>query len=128
MNFAMQADRRSVFGYSLGRAMGPHPVAARPDFMRIYGCVVALPGYYHESIDIWNVSNPNAPFVECSGDTLTIRPFNKNDLPSLTQDKLVNHLIAHGIPPSWVDHAYMFGLHHLNHQSHLQAGPFHELY
>jgi hypothetical protein len=128
MNFAMQADRRSVFGYSLGRALGPRSTSARPDFMRAYGCVVALPGYYREAIDIWNVTHPNRPFVEHSGDTLTIQPFDGKEVSGLTQSSLVDHLILHGIPCSWIDHAYTFGLHHLNHQSHIQIGPFHDLY
>jgi hypothetical protein len=128
MNVALQADRRSTHGYSLGRVLGPRQVAARSDFMREFGCVVALPGYYREAIDIWNLSYPNKPFVELTGHSLTVRPFDSGEVSGLTRDKIVDHLIAHGIPPSWIDHAYTFGLHHLNHYSHLKPGPFHEMY
>jgi hypothetical protein len=30
---------------------------------------------------------------------------------------IMDHAICNGIPPSWVDHAYTFGLHYLNHYS-----------
>ena len=96
--------------------------------MQVYGCVVALPGYYHEAIDTWNLSNPNTPFVECSGDSLTIHPYDDKLVPDITMDMVTQHLICHGIPPQWIDHVYTFGLHHLNHHSHLWAGPFHKLY
>jgi hypothetical protein len=33
-----------------------------------------------------------------------------------------------GYPHNWIDHAYMFGLHYLNHQSYLWVGPFQDLY
>ncbi|KAF8222561.1 hypothetical protein L208DRAFT_1322059, partial [Tricholoma matsutake] len=128
MNVALQADHRSMFGYSLGCALGPHSVSSWSNFMRLYGCMVSLPGYYCEVIGIWNVSHPNAPFVECSGDTLTIQPYNEKLVPGLTTDKVAHHLIHHGIPPQWINHAYTFGLHYLNHQSYLWASPFHDLY
>jgi hypothetical protein len=119
MNYAMQADHRSVFRYLLGQVLGLCSMAAHPDFVRVYACIVALPGYYCEAIDIWNVSYPNKPFVECSGDTVTIQPFDEKKATDLIPDGLIDHLITHGIPPSWIDHAYLFGLHYLNHQSHL---------
>ncbi|KAF8239235.1 hypothetical protein L208DRAFT_1238794, partial [Tricholoma matsutake] len=37
-------------------------------------------------------------------------------------------LIHHGVPTQWIDHMHTFGLHHLNHQSHLRAGLFQDLY
>ncbi|KAF8224438.1 hypothetical protein L208DRAFT_1311536, partial [Tricholoma matsutake] len=128
MIFAMQVDHHSMFGYSLGHALGPCPLAACSDFTRVYGCMVALPSYCHDAIDTWNVSYPNKPFVKCLGDALTIWPFNDKMVPDLTPDGLIDHLISHGIPSSWIDHAYTYDLHHLNHHSHLQPGPFQELY
>jgi hypothetical protein len=128
MNFALQVDRRSVHGYSVGRVLGPRRVANRSDFMREFGCLVALPGFYREAIDIWNLSCPDRPFVELTGTTLTVHPYDDNSMANLTRDGLVDHLITHGIPPSWIDHAYTFGLHHLNHYSHTKVGPFHDLY
>ena len=99
MNVALQVDHCSVLGYSLGHALGPHPLATCLDFVRVYVCVVALPGYYHEAIKIWSVSYPDKPFVECLGDILTIRPFNNKKVSDLTPDGLIDHLISHGIPP-----------------------------
>jgi hypothetical protein len=90
--------------------------------------MVALPGYHHEVINIWDVSNPNTPFVECSGDTLTVKPYNEKLVPGLNLEKVKHHLIQHGIPPQWINHTYMFSLHYLNHQSYLQVGPFQDLY
>ena len=75
MNIALQANCQSIFGYSLGWALCPHSVSTRPEIMQVYRCVVALPGYYCEAIEVWNASNPNNPFVECSGDTFTIQPY-----------------------------------------------------
>lgn len=68
------------------------------------------------------------PFIETQGDTLTICPYDDNKASNLSHDELIDHLITHGIPPSWIDHAYIFGLHYLNHQSHIKIGPFHELH
>jgi hypothetical protein len=116
-----------MFGYLLGCTLGPHSMLAHPDFMRAYGCVVALLGYYREAINIWNVMHPNRPFAEHSGDILTIQPFNGKEVSGLTQSSLIDHVIVRGIPCSWIDHTYTFGLHHLNHQSHIQIGPFHDL-
>ena len=99
--------------------LGPCTVAARSDFMHVYGCVVALPDYYCEAIDVWNISNPNMPFTESSGDTLTLHPYDNKLASEATLDTVAHHLIHHGIPPQWIDHMYTFGLHHLNHQSHL---------
>ncbi|KAF8230952.1 hypothetical protein L208DRAFT_1279531, partial [Tricholoma matsutake] len=128
MNVAPQADQCSVFWYLLGCMLGPHTVIARHDFMQVYGCVVALPGFYRKAIDIWNASNPNTPFIKCSGDSLTIHPYSDKLGLEATLDTVTEHLICHGVPPQWIDHMYTFGLHHLNHQSHLQARPFQDLY
>ena len=100
MNVALQADHQSVFGYSLGQALGPHSVSTRLDFMWVYGCVVALPGYYCKAIEAWNPSNPNNPFVECSDDTLTIQPYEDKKIPMLDMDGMVSHLIAMGSLPN----------------------------
>ncbi|KAF8220040.1 hypothetical protein L208DRAFT_1336052, partial [Tricholoma matsutake] len=100
MDVALQAGRCSIFGYSLGCALGPHMVIARSDFMQVYGCVVALPGFYCEAIDIWNASNPNTPFIECSSDTLTIHPYDDKLAPEATLDTVTQHLICHGGTPA----------------------------
>lgn len=128
MNVALQADWHTIFGYLLGYALGPWTVTAQSDFMHIYGCVVVLPSYYHKAINIWNISNPTIPFVENSGDNLTIHPYDNKLAPEAILDTVTQHLICHGIPLQWIDHAYMFSLYHLNHQSHLQARLFQDLY
>ena len=89
---------------------------------------LSLPGYYCKAIDIWNASNPNKPLIECSRDTLTIQPYDDKSVSGPTLDQVTNHLIHHGIPLQWIDHTYTFGLHYLNHQSYLWAGPFQDLY
>ena len=76
----------------------------------------------------WNVSNHNMLFIKSSGDTLTIYPYDSKLASVATLDTVAHHLIRHGIPPQWINHAYMFGLHHLNHQSHLRVGLFQDLY
>jgi hypothetical protein len=113
MNVALQADQCSVFGYLLGHALRPCTVTARPDFMRVYGCIVALPGYYHKAIDLWNSSNPNTVFIECPGDTLTIQPYNNKLALEATLDTITQHLIRHGVPPQWIDHTYTLLTMHL---------------
>jgi hypothetical protein len=128
MNFVLQVDWCSVHGYSVGCVLGPRQVAAQSDFMCKFGCLVVLPGFYHEAIDIWNLSYPDRPFMELTGTALTVHPYDDNKMANLTRDGLVDHLITHGIPPLWIDHAYTFGLHYLNHYSHTKIGPFHELY
>jgi hypothetical protein len=77
---------------------------------------------------VWNLSYPNKPFTEVTGGSLTVRPYKDDRAASLTRDELIDHLITHGIPPAWIDHAYTFGLHHLNHYSNTKVGLFHDLY
>jgi hypothetical protein len=127
MTVALQASCQSVFRYTLGCTLGPRTITAQPEFVRIFGCLTALPGVYCEANDVWNVSHPDQPFTELSGDTLTVNLYNEKKITSIMMDTMANHLIAHGIPPQWIDHAYTFGLHFLNHQLYLQAGPIQRL-
>ena len=72
MNYAYQVDRRSVFGYILGRALGPRQNKPRSEFMRIYACLLAQPHFYHDAIDTWDQTHPNQPYIEATGGTIAI--------------------------------------------------------
>jgi len=77
MNYAYQVDRRSVFGYILGRALGPRQNKPRSEFMRIYACLLAQPHFYHDAIDTWDQTHPNQPYIEATGGTIAIRSMDR---------------------------------------------------
>lgn len=120
MNRAFWVDRRSVFGYLLGKVLSPADAKGRAAFMRQYACVVARPHFYHEAVSAWETANSTAqPFIEATGSTITITPLrvDPGQLSNLSADDVVSTLIRHRIPRAWVDHAYTYGLHFLNHHS-----------
>jgi hypothetical protein len=106
INYAYQVDRRSIFGFILGRALGPRQNKSHLD-----------------------QAHPNQPYIEATGGTIAIQSMDRLlNAVGLTMDEVTGHLIVNGIPCTWVDHAYMFGLHYLNHYFKGKEGPFQDLY
>ncbi|KAF7762603.1 hypothetical protein Agabi119p4_9196 [Agaricus bisporus var. burnettii] len=84
----------------------------RPQFVRCFAMLAALPGRYQEYINEHNEANPNNPFREQTGPIFTLyRVFIDRDHDDFIDIKVVaTTLIDNKIPPSWVDHSYPFGL------------------
>jgi len=66
IDHAFRVNRRSIFGYGLGRLMMPG--GREPHFRRLYACLLALPRRYREAIVEYNRRHPTEPFVEHSAD------------------------------------------------------------
>ncbi len=121
--------RRTIFGYGLARIFGPQGELTSQKLVRPFALLFATPGWYQEFIDSYNGRNPSTPFQPQSGPTYRIRPLATNYLgpPDPTVADAARILILNGIPKSWVDHAYLFGLWWLNH-SHLGETEHSNLY
>ena len=126
MDHAFRVDRRSVFGYGLGRSLAPTPNKPRQEFMKYIACILAQPRLYHEAIQCWDEVHPNNPFVEATGDSIQIEHMGADSV--ITIETVLGHLRLNRIPPAWVDHGYPFGLHLLNHVSFAVPGYYRQLY
>jgi hypothetical protein len=60
-------------------------------------------------------------------DSIALDHFPSDAVP-LDLNMVLDHILANHIPPSWVDHGYTFGLHHLNHGSLAPPNHFWERY
>ncbi|XP_006455803.1 hypothetical protein AGABI2DRAFT_145832 [Agaricus bisporus var. bisporus H97] len=124
---------RSVFGYTLARFFGP-PETGRGRsrnghvvFTRCFTILAASPQLYRDLIAQWNERHPDQLFIPQTGPFYHFRPLEINDssIANLNVDTIAEVLTHNGVPPSWVDHAYNFGLRYmdqvytgsLNHQS-----------
>ncbi|KAF8870159.1 hypothetical protein BD779DRAFT_1479151 [Infundibulicybe gibba] len=128
MNRAYHVNRRSIFGYLLARALAPRvPGGSRTvpktHFVRQYALLVARPQAYCEFITQWehetgeefipvktkpsNIVLKRIPAEQCSANT--------------TQDDVARLLIENKIPPTWIDHAYTFGLYYIDHHLRIDS-------
>jgi len=71
IDHAFRVNRRSVFGYGLGRIMMPG--GREPHFRRLFACLLALPRRYREAIVEHNRRHPEDPFLEQPGPTFSLR-------------------------------------------------------
>ena len=62
------------------------------------------PAVYREAIQQWNASHPNDPFVEASGDTISIEHLDLGgvSLCDLKVTEVIGHLLSNKIPSSWI--------------------------
>ncbi|EKM77841.1 hypothetical protein AGABI1DRAFT_130112 [Agaricus bisporus var. burnettii JB137-S8] len=111
MDHMRRVNRRTLFGYALAQFLCSSG-DTRPQFVRCFAMLAALPGRYQEYINEYNENNPNSPFREQPGPMFTVyRVFIDRDHDDFIDIKVVaTILIDNKIPPSWVDHAYPFGL------------------
>jgi hypothetical protein len=117
-NYALHVNYRSVFGYLLCRALAPASTIARSVFSRHFACIVAVPRRYRDLVQEWSRTSGQQPDFPNPGLTVTLTrmDWTNHDAHAMTVDDVANTLISNCIPISWVDHAYTFGLHFLNHQ------------
>ena len=116
MNWAFHINHCSTFGYNVGWMLAPCLSNPQLDYMWVLACkVYAQPNVYREAIQWWNTSHPNDPFVEASGDMISIEHLDLGgvSLHDLNVTKVIGHLLSNKIPPSWIDHSYTFVLHYL---------------
>jgi len=117
MNRAFWVDRRSVFGYLLGKALAPQDTKGRAYFLRLYAYIVACPQLYREVVSTRETANSiSQPFIENSGSSITITPLEvgRNQLQNLSSEDVFETLIRNRIPFAWIDHAYTYGLHYMD--------------
>ncbi|KAF8892716.1 hypothetical protein BD779DRAFT_1670383 [Infundibulicybe gibba] len=128
MNRAYHVNRRSIFGYLLARALAPRVpggsgTVPKTHFVRQYTLLVARPQAYREFIMQWehetgeefipvktkpsNIVLKRIPVEQCSANT--------------TQDDVAHLLIENKIPPTWIDHAYTFGLYYIDHHLRIDS-------
>jgi len=114
MDHAFRVNRRSVFGYGLGRLMTPG--GHEPHFRRLFGCLLALPRRYWEVVAKYNRRHPREPFTEQTGPTYSLhRPrLLTGAAANMTIQDIINVLIDNRIPPAWIDHGYTYGLNFIN--------------
>ncbi|KAJ3509877.1 hypothetical protein NLJ89_g4985 [Agrocybe chaxingu] len=112
VDYAGRVYLPSMFTYSLTRLLGPISRQARAAWVVTFAYIVARPYLYAERIVQHNTANPATPFVEASGPQFTFVQSTLSDSASrnVTEDDVVADLIRNGIPVSWIDQAYAFGL------------------
>lgn len=115
IDHAFRVNRRSVFGYGLGRLITPG--GREPHFRRLFACLLALPRMYREAVVEYNRHHPGTPFIEQPGPTYNIRRplLNPGVAANTTMQDVIDVLIDNRIPPSWIDHGYTHGLNFINH-------------
>ncbi|KAG6806721.1 hypothetical protein H0H92_010272, partial [Tricholoma furcatifolium] len=116
MDFALRVERRSAFGYALGRALCP--TKARSQFMRHFAMVLARPEVYREFICEYEARFPQHPFVPqgIAAPTVSLRRLiaTSSQVANLSAADILHLLFVNRIPPTWVDHAYTFGVVYLS--------------
>ena len=114
IDHAFRVNRRSVFGYGLGRLMTPG--GREPHFRRLFACLLALPRRYREAIIEYNRRHPEDPFTEQHGPTYSLRRprIITGAAANTTMQDVIDVLIDNRIPPSWIDHGYTYGLNFIN--------------
>ncbi|KAG6822421.1 hypothetical protein H0H92_013943, partial [Tricholoma furcatifolium] len=116
MDFALRVERRSAFGYALGRALCP--TEARSQFMRHFAMVLARPGLYREFIREYEALFPQHVFVPqgIAAPMVHLRRLvaTSSQVANLSAADILRLLFVNRIPPTWVDHAYTFGVVYLS--------------
>jgi hypothetical protein len=115
-DYALQVHYQSVFGFQLGRALSPTNPSAQASFMHQYVRVVAVPGRYAEHLAETMDQNTGGPLVH-PPDTITLTRLDLGE--HRTTDINVKDVLAilssNHVPLAWVDLAYTYGLHYINH-------------
>jgi hypothetical protein len=116
-NYALQVHYRSVFVFQLAWALCPTSPSGQASFIRHFAGIVAMPGCYAEYLaKLAAQPSPTESFISSSGSvTLTWMDLGEHHGPNLTINEVLATLTTNHIPLTWVDHAYTYGLHYLNH-------------
>jgi len=116
MDFAYCVNCQTVFGLALARLLNSIERGTQPVYHRRFACMMALPHRYHEAIMEFDQRNALSPFRPQEGLTFHLsRPhIEAHQIANLGLQDIINVLLDNRIPPSWVDHSYLFGLAYLN--------------
>ena len=116
MDHALRVNYRSVFGFQLGRVLSPSNPSARASFLRHYVRVVAIPGRYADYLAETMDQYTDGPLVS-PPDTVTLTRLDVGDrrATDITIDDVLTTLASNHVPLTWVEHAYTYGLHYLDH-------------
>jgi hypothetical protein len=114
IDHAFRVNRRSIFGYGLGRLMMPG--GRDPHFHQLFACLLALPIRYREAIIEHNRHHSEDPFSEQPRPTYSLhRPqLVTGAAANTTMQDVINVLIDNRIPLAWIDHGYTYGLNYIN--------------
>jgi hypothetical protein len=116
-NYALHLHYQSVFSHLLCRALAPAAAIAWAIFTRHFACITAVPRRYHDLVGEWaQSSGQTSDFPDPrSMISLTQMDWKSHDAHDMTVEDVTQILISNQIPVSWIDHAYTYGLHFLNH-------------
>jgi len=95
----------------------------------LFACMMALPHCYHEAIMEFDQCNVLSPFRPQEGPTFHLSQprIKAHQIANLGLQDIINVLLDNWIPPSWVDHSYLFRLAYLN-AHYIGNGPHQALY
>jgi hypothetical protein len=85
---------------------------------------VAIPHQYLEYVQDWAKLHDQPPQFPNPGSNITVMRMNwaSESADTMTMDDVTHVLLYNRIPVLWVDHAYTFRLHYLNHHlGHMMA-------
>ncbi|KAF8059516.1 hypothetical protein FPV67DRAFT_1675087 [Lyophyllum atratum] len=127
MDFRFRVHRRGIWGYLLANMLAPTTHSLRSWFMRSFAAIAARPFFYSEAVAAHDQAHPDRPFTPITGPEFTIPrlplyPPNGR----VTEAGTLQHLIDSGIPISWMNHSYTYGLHYIDHYWTM-AGPHRDL-
>ncbi|TFK59230.1 hypothetical protein BDN72DRAFT_906049 [Pluteus cervinus] len=106
MDWAYRVHLRSIFGYELGRLLGPEDKEARQPFVKALVGVLSCPRAYEEHLTSKGINLQPITLDDCD-----IQPFEHTaeQMANVTVDDVVDHLVHNNIPSAWIDHAYPYG-------------------
>jgi hypothetical protein len=116
-NYAYQVHYCTFFGYALSHILGPPSSHARSVFVHHFSCLMAIPHRYLEYVQDWAKLHDQPPQFPSPGPNITVTRMNwaSESADTMTMDNVARVLLDNRIPVPWIDHAYTFGLHYLNH-------------
>ena len=116
-SYTLQVHYCSVFGFKLVQALCPTSPSGQASFICHFAGIIAIPGRYAEYLAESATQPPFIePFISSSRTvTLTRMDLGEHRGTNLTIKEVLSTLETNHIPLTWVDHAYTYGLHYLNH-------------
>jgi hypothetical protein len=116
ITYMLQFHYCSVFRFQLCQALGPSNPSTQVSFLWHYVHIITVPSHYADHLAETMGQHSGKPPVT-PPDTVTLTHMDLGDLQvaDITIDNVLTTLCTNHILLTWVDHAYMFRLHYLNH-------------
>ncbi len=107
MDRAFRVSLRSVFGYELGRALGPRDGKPRTVFAKQFVGIVLHSGMYQEYLVTRAIT-----LQPMKLDNFEIMPFEcpEEAACNISEDNVLAHLASNNIPVEWIEHAYLYAI------------------